>query len=264
MGLPGGIFDDGVPLRHGGGHHNVHGGAHGYHVQIDVGALEAGPVRGGADKAALHRHLGPQSGEALDMEINGPDAAEVAAAGHGHLAVSKAAQQGADEIIGRANAPGQLIVGPGGADAGGVDLYRVAVDSTDLCPKIFQNLEAHGHIGDLGQVLDPAHAVHHEGGGDNGDGGVFRAADVHFAKQGLSTLYNILRQNLTLFSRMFFRGSRPDSQQEQFAHLMPLHTGRKKIPGSYRPRFKKRSLLKSVSNPGERCPKQEAKIPLGR
>jgi hypothetical protein len=180
------------------------------------------------------------------VEIDGPDAAEVAAAGHSHLAVAKTAQQGAYEVVGGTDLPRQLVVGPGGADAGGIDLHRVAVDNADLSPKIFQNLQAHGHIGDLGQVLDPAHAVHHQSGGNNGDGGILRAADLYLAKQGLSALYNILRQSLTLFSRMFFCGGKPSRYFIRTVCPPSAASYRRrqkpdgKISGPYRSRFKQK------------------------
>ena len=188
---------------HDGCHHDVHGGAHGHHVQVDIGAPEDAVFRGGVDEAALHHHLGAQGGEALDMLVDGADA-EVAAAGHGHLRLTETAQEGANQIIGCPHLPGQLIGGPGRADVAGVDLHRVAVDDADAGAQMLQDLQGQRHIGDLGDVLDAADPVHQKGGGENGHGGVFGAADLYFTKQGMTTLYNILRQSrYPLFKRRF-------------------------------------------------------------
>ena len=48
MGFLGGVFDDGQAIRQGGGQHNIHGGPHRYHVQVDLGAVAGGLCRGPA------------------------------------------------------------------------------------------------------------------------------------------------------------------------------------------------------------------------
>ena len=189
MGFLGSVFNDGVALRHDGSHHNVHGGAHGHHIQVDVGALEPAVLRGGGDKATLHHYLGTQGGKALDVLVDGADA-EVAAAGHGDFRLAETAKQRADEIIGGTDLPGQLIRGAGRADMGAVDLHRVAIDCTDVGPQLFQNLQTQRHIGDLGNIFNAADTVHHQRGGDDGDGGVFRTADGNLSGQSFSAPYN--------------------------------------------------------------------------
>ena len=68
--------------------------------------------------------------------------------------------------------PGQLIGGSGGADAAGVDLHCMAVDDADAGTQMLQNLQGQRHIGDLGDIFDPADPVHQQSGGndDNGSG----------------------------------------------------------------------------------------------
>ena len=209
MGLLGGVLDDGVALRPDGGHHDVHGSAHRHHIQIDVGALQAAGLRGGVDEAALHHDLGAQGGKALHVLVDGPHP-EVAAAGHGHLRLAEAAQEGTDQIIGGPHLPGQLIGSPGGADAAGVDLHRMAAQDADARTQMLQNLQGQRYVGDLGNVFDPADPVHQQGGGDDGNGGVFGAADLYFTKQGMATLYNILCQSrYPLFKRRFLSWRHP-------------------------------------------------------
>ena len=204
MGLLGGVFDDGAALRHDGGHHDVHGGAHGDHIQIDAGALQPLLPGGGPDEAALHRHVGPQGVEALDMLVDGPDAAEVAAPRQGYLRLAEAAQQSADKVGGGPDAPGQVIGGAGGVNMAAVHLHGVAVQAADPRAQLLQNAEAQRHVGNLGDVFNAADPVHQQRGGDDGHGGVFRAADLDFAKQGCSALYNIFCQWIDpLFKQQF-------------------------------------------------------------
>ena len=128
------------PLGQNGGHHDVHGSAHGYHVQVDVGAGEAAFLHGSVDIAALDGDAGAQGGKSLDMLVNGPDAAEIAAAGHGDLRLAEAAQQSADQVIGGPQLPAELIGGAGGVDMAAVDLHGVAVDGADACTQLLQDL----------------------------------------------------------------------------------------------------------------------------
>ena len=81
---------------------------HRYHVQIDLGAVEAACGGGGVNKAVFHLNLRPHGGK-------NPSGAGQWAAPPGHsrregtLGPAKAAQQGADEVIGGADLAGQLI-----------------------------------------------------------------------------------------------------------------------------------------------------------
>ena len=80
----------------------------------------------------------------------------------------------------------------------------MAVDDADAGTQMLQNLQGQRHIGDLGDIFDPADPVHQQSGGDDGNGGVFGAADLYFTKQGMTTLYNILCQSrYPLFKRRF-------------------------------------------------------------
>ena len=63
-----------------------------------------------------------------------------------------------------------------------------------------EDLEDQGHIADLGDVLNAAGAVHQQGGGNNGDGGVLCAADGHFAKQRMAAMGHVFVQGSSLFS----------------------------------------------------------------
>ena len=138
------------------------------------------------------------------MLVDGPDAAEVASPRQSHLRLAEAAKQGPDEVGGGPDAPGQVIGRAGGVNVAAVHLHGVAVDAADPRAQLLQNAEAQRHIGNLGDVLNAADSVHQQRGGDDGDGGVFRAADFHFAEQGRSALYDIFCQNIDpLFKQQF-------------------------------------------------------------
>ena len=66
-----------------------------------------------------------------------------------------------------------------------VDLHCMAVDDADAGTQMLQNLQGQRHIGDLGDIFDPADPVHQQSGGNDGNGGVFGAADLYFTKQGM-------------------------------------------------------------------------------
>ncbi len=198
MGLLGGVVDGGDAISQHGGHHHVHGGAHADLIHIDAGALQAAVPGHGLDKAALG-DLGAHSAKALHVQVDGPHA-EVAAAGHGHGGLAKPAQQRAHQIVAGADAAGQLIGRPGGVDAAAVQLHGVAVQDADLGAQFLQNGEEQRHVADLRHVFDADNAVHQQGGGDNGNGGVLGAADGNLAKQGMTAADHVLIHNRYLSS----------------------------------------------------------------
>ena len=202
-GLLGGVFDDGHAVGQGGGQHDVHGSAHGDDIQVDLGARHP-PVGGpGVDIAAPHVHVGPHGHKALDVLVDGP-AAEITAAGRGDFRRAEAAQQGADQVVGGADLSGQLLRHPGVADVGAIHIHRGAVDGAHIGPQLLQDVEQQRHVADLRQVFNAAHPVHQQGGGDNGHGSVFCAADIDFSIKRLPAVNHILCQNTTLYS--FHRG----------------------------------------------------------
>ena len=201
--LLGGVVDDGDTVGQHGGHHNIHGGAHGNNIQIYIGARETAAPGGGLNEAAFHRDLGPHGGEALDVLVDGADA-EVTAAGHGNRGLAKAAQQRADEIIRGADLPGKLVGGVGAADGVTVHLYRVTVQHPDAGTKLFQNGEQQRYIADLRNVFDAAGAIDQKGCGNNGNSGIFGTADGNLAEQGLAAVNDILIHK-NPFLRWFMR-----------------------------------------------------------
>ena len=145
----------------------------------------------GLDEAALHLHLRAHGAKTLDVLVDGPHT-EVAPAGHGHGGLTEAAQQRADEIVGGADAAGHVIGGMGGADGVAVQLHGVAVQDPDPGSQLLQNVQQQSHVADLGDVFNAAGAVHQQGGGYDGNGGVFGAADGNFTEKRLAAANDIL------------------------------------------------------------------------
>ena len=193
MRLLGGVLDNGPASGHAGGEDDVHRRAHAYLVKVYLGAVELAVGSPGIDKAAGDLHVGSQGGHALYVLVYGPDA-EIAAAGHRRLGRAEAAQHGAYEIVGRAYLAHQVIGGIGIPHVGAVDLHRVAVYHAYLSAEVLEYRHEHVRVAYLRNVLKPAHAVHHQGGGDYGNGGVLRAADLHLAVKGLAAFNDILFQ----------------------------------------------------------------------
>ena len=133
VGLLGGVFDDGEPLGQGGGQHDVHGGAHRHHVQIDLGAGQPPTAGGGVDIAPLDLHVGPHGHKALDVLVDGPSA-EVTAPGERYLRGAKPPQQRSNQIIAGPNFSSGLIGYLAVDNMGAVHIYCGAVDSFHLCP----------------------------------------------------------------------------------------------------------------------------------
>ncbi len=197
--LPGGVFDDGGTLCHGGGQHDVHGGAHRDYIQIDGGALHPAFPGHGIDEAAADLHIGPHGGETLDVLVNGA-AAEVTAAGKGHLCRAKPAEHGADEVVGGTNFSRQGIRHPGVADMGTVDIHRGAVHRADIGAQLLQNGEDLGHVADLRHIFNTAYPVHHQRGRQNSHRRIFGAGDLYCAVERLTTVNHVFCQDSTLAS----------------------------------------------------------------
>ena len=185
-------------IRQGGGQQNIHGGPHRYHVQVDLGAVEAACGGGGVNKAVFHLNLRPHGGKTLQVLVNGPHP-QVTAARRGHLGPAEAAQQGADEVIGGAHSPCQFVGDAAAANVTAVNFKCVLVDGTDIGTQLLEDLHDYGDVTDLRDIFNTAAAIHQEGGGDDGHSSVLCAADLNFAEQGMSAVNYILLQDDTFF-----------------------------------------------------------------
>ena len=86
----------------------------------------------------------------------------------------------------------------GGGDSVAVQLHGVVIQNTDPGAQLLQDGEEKRHIADLRDILNAAYAIHQKRGGNDGHGGVFRAADGDLAEQGTAAANNVLIQSGTL------------------------------------------------------------------
>ena len=186
LGLGGGAVDDGDAFGEDGGHHDVVGAEHG-------GAEFAAEVDGAAAQfAGEDFHIprvdavGSAEGlEAFEMQVDRA-VADDAAAGQGDGGLFLATQQRADDADGRAHFPHNLV------GSLGDDFLRLHGDGAarplDLRAEVRQDLE---HVMDVAQVrhmVDDARLSGEQRGGEDGERGVFRAADFDVAREGVSAV----------------------------------------------------------------------------
>ena len=181
--LLGHVLQHGHAFRHHRRQHGVDGGAHRHGVEKDMVAFQALGLH--IDHAAAHGVFRAQSGEGLEMLVDGAGA-QIAAAGHRHRGGAEPAQQRAQEIVAGAHLAAELVGHFGAGDAGGVDLEGVCIQHLHLCAHLVQNVHRGRHIADVGQVFDHAGTARQQRGRQNGNGCVFGAADGYLAHEGLS------------------------------------------------------------------------------
>ena len=108
VGLLGRILNDGQASRLDSGQHDIHGGTDRDNIHVD-GVAGKG-VRLGVDNGVLlHVDRGTEGLKALQVLVDGTDAAEVAAARHGDPRLGVSAKQSSKQIIGCAEMFGELI-----------------------------------------------------------------------------------------------------------------------------------------------------------
>ena len=133
MRLLGRIFNDGHAISQSRSQHDVHGGSHCHHVQIDLSPLEPASVCLGADITVAYVYLRPHGGHSLDVLVDGPSA-EVTAPGERYLRGAKPPQKRSNQIIAGPNFSSGLIGYLAVDNMGAVHIYCGAVDSFHLCP----------------------------------------------------------------------------------------------------------------------------------
>lgn len=77
----------------------------------------------------------------------------------------------------------------------------MTVDGADGGAQLLQNLQNRRYIGNLGDIFNAADTVYQNGGRNDSNGGVLRAADLHLAEQGLTAVNDIFCQARDLVSR---------------------------------------------------------------
>ncbi len=184
MGLFRRVFDHGHPFCLHCGKHDVHRGADGNHIQIDVVPDQL--VCGNIDHAPFQRIGGANRRKPFQMLIDGADP-EIASARHGDNRMGKAAQKRAEKIVGAPDMACQFVRRHIGMDGSWVDFQRGLVDVPDLCPHIVQNSGNRGHIRNVRDIFDPADAIRKDGGRNNCNRGILCTADGYLTGQPIAT-----------------------------------------------------------------------------
>jgi len=175
LGLLGGVLQPGGPLREGRRHHDVLRAPHGGDVEVDPGPPEApGP---GLHVAFPQIDLGPHGLEGLEVEVDRAGA-DGAAAGERHPCLAHPRHQRPEDEDGGPHSPHQVVGRLAAGDVAAVDPQGVAL-AFHLRPVVGQEFLDRPDIGKVGDVSVGAPAVGQKGRHENGQGGVFRAADPH-------------------------------------------------------------------------------------
>ena len=186
--------DDGGAFREHRGHHHVvraeHGGAL-LAAQVDDAADElAGENFHVARLDAVHR---AEALEAFQMQINRA-VADDAAAGQRDGRLLFAPEQRAEHADGRAHFPHDLV------RRFGDDFLRLhrdhAAGPLDLRAEVREDLQHVMDVAQVGDVVDDARLFREQRGGEDGERGVFRAADFDGAGQLVSAVNENFIHNL--------------------------------------------------------------------
>ena len=199
VGLLGRVLDDGLTLNEAGGHHDVGSCAHTDHVQAD--ALTAQTIFAGDHFHILLGlgHVSAQQAEALDVLVDGTGR-EGTAAGQGHMALAVTAQLCAQQIVAGTHLADKLGVGLTVGHVGTVDLHHAGLCPLDGGAHGAHDVKQDPDVGDIGNIFDPAFAGDKQCCGQDGDHGVLRAGDDHFALQRRSADDFVFRQGNPLLA----------------------------------------------------------------
>lgn len=187
VGFFGNILQHGHTAGFHGGQHDIDGGADRNLIEVDVRPLQALGIS--VDETVFDADLGTQQLEALDVLIDGTNA-EIAPAGHGNTGLAKTPQQRADEIIAGTHVLGELVGDGGFGEGGSIDNSRSAAELFHCGAHGAQHTEQQLGIMDVGDIFQHTAAAGQHGGGNNGNGGIFRAAGGNFSVELLRAVYN--------------------------------------------------------------------------
>ena len=189
------VFEHGLTLRENCCEHDVHGRADRNDVKIDMCAMQAFFRRFRANVAALGQSdLGAERLEALDVLVDRPHTAEVAAAGHCNLSIAVLAEQHAEQIIGSAQLALQLVRLEGRV-LGILDFHGGGIDKTDLSAQLAHDLHLKRYIDDFRYILDADRAVREQSRRYNRDRSILRARNRYFTVQRLAAVDYIFGQS---------------------------------------------------------------------
>ncbi len=149
----------------------------------------------GVYQAVAEIHLGTEGPEALEVKIDGA-AADDTATGKGHLGFLVLAQERTQQVVGGANLLHILVIQNQAVDGGAVDANRVRVHPLNHGADVADGIQHDVDVADIGEIVDENCFVGHDGGCQDGERGILRAANLHFADQSVAALYDVLFHDL--------------------------------------------------------------------
>ena len=195
MRLLGHILDDGLSLCQSRRQHDVDGGTHRNHVQVDVGGAET-VLCIGHDTAVPDLHIGAQGPEALQMLVNGPGA-DGTAAGQRHTGLLVLAEQRSDKVVGCPDPPDKLVVDGHVGNLRRRNGYGMPVDALHSSADFLQGLQHDIHVPHIRQVLEDHLLVCQQCAGNDAQCRIFRTADDYLTPERSSALHDKLLFHFT-------------------------------------------------------------------
>ena len=167
--------------------HYINGSAHRDLIEVDMGALH--PLGIGINKAIFNADFRAQKFKTFDVLIDGANA-KIAAAGHGNTGLPKAPQQRADKIVAGAHMLGKFVRNRCFGKGGSIDNRRSTAEFFYGSTHSTQHTEQQLRIMDIGDIFQHTAAPGQHRGGNNGNSGIFRAADGNLSRELFRAVYN--------------------------------------------------------------------------
>ena len=181
FGFAGGVFDDGPAFGEDGGGKDVGGAEDGgaaRAAEIDFVAAEMSGF--GDDVAVFDVYVGAEGAESFHVEVNGADADD-AAAGVGDAGAPAFGEERAEDADGGAHGFDDVVRGGGGGLIKGFEFEGAGVGPLGAYAESVEEVDHGGDVAEAGDVVEGDFVAGEEGGGHDGEGGVFGAAEGDFA-----------------------------------------------------------------------------------
>ena len=189
MRLLGCIFKDGLSLCHGRRHHDIDGGSHRNHIQINVACHQINGVSNHCP--ALDLHIRSQRPKSLYMLVNGT-ASDIAASRKRNLGALIFTQQSAYKVIRGADPTNVFIIHRYLSYISRIDLHCMTVDAAYAGTDLLNRLQHYVDIPHIRQIIDEHIFIRHNGRCQDTQCGILRTAYGHIAHQRVAAFYNIM------------------------------------------------------------------------
>ena len=197
MGLLGRVLNDGISFRHSGRHHNVDGGSHGNHIQINMASAQSLRLR--HNKSILNLYVSAQSAETLQVLING-SASDIAAARKGNLRPLILSKQSPQQIVGSADPLDILVIYAEIPYLGTIYLHRMPVNPIYIRANLLHRFQKDVDVPHIRKIFHHYCLIRHNRSRKNRQRSVLRSANLHLSHKRAAAFNHILFHN---FSQLF-------------------------------------------------------------